>query len=131
MCFHVKFLTFQWASDVVHHKDSIISPQIDLCILYAPGKTKKCLQPNMHCNLHLQLSQCTRVANLKTDLAGFCRSRFMHSHFHSSLAQRNCQEEIKWHAVWIEMPYATTHKVVLLLPNNEGMQKTKGLCLQY
>ena len=29
------------------------------------------------------------------------------------LAQRNCQEEIKWHAVWIEMPYATTQTVVL------------------
>ena len=44
MCFHVKFLSFQWASDVVHHKDSIISPQIDLCILYAlicTGQNKK------------------------------------------------------------------------------------------
>ena len=44
------------------------------------------------------------------------------------LAQRNCQEEIKWHAVWIEMPYATTHMVVLSyfqFPNKEGLQKTR------
>ena len=88
-------------------------PSLMWCAYYLHhAKQKKCLQLNMLCNLHLQLSQCTRIANLNTDLAGFCRSRFMLS-FSLWLAQRNCQEEIKWHAVWIEMPYATTHTVVL------------------
>ena len=42
------------------------------------------------------------------------------------LAQRNCQEEIKWHAIWIEMPYTTTHTVVYCLTCKQwGIAKDK------
>ena len=69
----------------------------------------------MHCNLHLQLSQCTRIANLNTELAGFCRSRFMHSHFHcgqlKEIAKRRSsgmQFELKCHMPLLTWLYYLT-----------------------
>ena len=105
-----------------NNKDCIISPQIDpmlsCCvpiICTRQNKKKKCLQLNMLCNLHLQLSQCTRIANLNTELAGFCRSRFMHSHFHcgqlKEIAKRRSsgmQFELKCHMPLLTWLYYLT-----------------------